>query len=115
MRQINWRPFRNSPILHIDSVSEVQLYAYDLSGRLYNTINDPTMELPLLFWVDLKLWSYTHGVNAQFGFTYDGYVHGWRGLRLSSLPRHEYYFKNELWYTTADRDFIFAEITKGMD
>ena len=118
MRKINWRPWRPVLVDHIEKVEEVVLWEYDESGRLYKSdLCDPASNRPIIIWAQVTLigggghfgwWPH------EFGFTYDGYVFGWPGKRLSSLPEHEYYFRKSLWYSIADRDYIFGELTKGM-
>ena len=118
-RIINWRKFHPKPVLHIER-AVVELVAYDKAGRIYTGPHigvDPSINLPLLMWADITIFRTGWGEQPNrmdVGITHDAYVFGWSGKRLSSLPRHKYYYRSRLWLSVADRDFIYGAFTRGM-
>jgi len=114
MRKINWRPFKPVDVLHIQYVRGIEMWAYDEKGKLYEAdIADPAEERPMLFWAKFDL-LHARWRPVELAFTYEGYAFGWAGKRLSSLPEHEYYWRRNIWFTLADRDFLFNWYTRGM-
>jgi len=113
VRKINWRKFKPVRTVHIDCIRNIDIVAYDQKGRLYEKdLANPNDPMPMLFWaciMPLGNW-----LPIDIGFNYDGYVFGWRGKRLSSLPEHEYYWRECVWFTEGDRDFMFNSFTKEM-
>lgn len=115
MRKINWRPFRQVEVLHILNVLSTDIVSYDEKGRLYPCIFSMVSGLPVLIWAKVQLIGAWCGNSIiEFGITENNYVFGWPGKRLSSLPEHEYYWRNAIWISISDRDCIFKEFTKGM-
>lgn len=116
-RKINWRPFRPVIVLHVLKVISAEIISYDERGRLHPHIMSMVSSLPVLIWAKIRLINGDHyrGMGEiEFGMNENGYVFGWPGKRLSSLPEHEYYWRDTVWLTIDDRDFIFEEFTKGM-
>ena len=103
MRTINWRSFKKSNVVNFSRLISCDFMMYNKNGKLYPLTADPNVLMPILIWAEMgdDRWATT-----EFGFKEDAYVFGWAGHRLSSLPEHEYYWRNTIWLTTGDRDHI---------
>jgi len=118
-RSINWHKYKHCGIRHIDYISDLELVAYDLRGKLYPKINvaDPTNKLPVGILADLSLYYGTRNYwgggwwyRPQIFIEYDRYCFLVGKERLSSLPEHRRYERNNLWFTEADRNFVFEKV-----
>lgn len=119
MRQINWMEYHPKSRLHLRVVRSVELIAYDKKGRIYagdDVAINPILDLPLIIWAEVRFigYSYSNAIIIGCAIDFDKYAFGWRNKRLSSLPRHKHYFKDNVWLSEADRDFIFDALTQGM-
>ena len=113
MRTINWRQFKKSNVVHFRQPVLCDFMMYNKDGKLYQLAADPTVLLPILVWANAC--NINDGwASIEFGFKEDAYVFGWANKRLSSLPEHEYYWRDAIWLTTGDRDYIIGQFLSGL-
>ena len=140
MRKINWRKFRPNNVLHFKDMVSTELFWYDHKGKIIPFTIDSIYKdtgLPTAIWA--KAQPIGHYASLEFAINESSYCFGWPkygriyntnwaygppgwdykdddlvGGRLSSLPEHEYYWRNNIWLTMEDRDFIFDYFTRGM-
>lgn len=106
-RHINWRAYKNDNTIHPIRLRRCNIISYLPDGKIVDiNIDDPKLDKPLLLWVNIVVIGHSD-IPIDVGLSSTHYVFGWSGERLSSLPEHEYYWKDDIWLTIGDRDNLF--------
>ncbi len=128
-KRIRWIKWRESTVRVVGLVVSYDMIMFDKSGRIYadylDTINPENYHLDAAAWIgirmDHELGPYPLNSNQwggfrnsspsmEFAFTYDGYCWGWKGKRLAISDIHEEMWRRKVWFSVADRDYIYNHI-----
>jgi len=112
MKEINWHNFKPSDTVHISEIKELKVIAYNTkTAKISSVFCDPSPDIDVAFWAEfILIGSGCWKSLIRIAFNDEAYCYGWKDKRLSSTAEHRYLFRQKLWLTIGDRDYLFNSL-----